>query len=83
MIQKDSYKLNTYFGIRIAEIQELTELSDWYWIASENNIADQLSRGKMPAELHSDSEWQRGPKFMTQPEGYWPIKKPHVHIQST
>ena len=64
MIQRDSYKMGTYIGVRIGEIHERTQETDWYWINSNNNIADWLSRGRLPKDLDVNSEWQRGPSFL-------------------
>ena len=50
MIQKNSYGFNTFAATRIGEIQEGTSQTDWYWIESEHNIADCLTRGKKPSE---------------------------------
>ena len=75
MIQRDSCKLNTYFGVRIGEIQERTNTSDWYWINSENNIGDWLSRGRSPCDLHAGSDWQRGPSFLRLSESEWPVRQ--------
>ena len=77
MVQKDSYLYNTYCGVRIAEIQELTDTKDWYWIRTEDNIADWLTRGKSPSELIEQSRWQTGPTFLKLSETDWPIM--HVH----
>ena len=48
MIQKNSYGFNTFAATRIGEIQEKTSQTDWYWVESEHNIADCLTRGKKP-----------------------------------
>ena len=60
---------------RIGEIQEGTDPQDWYWVESENNIADWITRGKRPNDIDADSDWQRGPRFLRLPESEWPISK--------
>ena len=40
MISKESYGFNTYAANRIGEIQQDTEVSEWYWTAGNLNIAD-------------------------------------------
>ena len=75
MIQKDSYGFNTSVALRIGEIQEPTNPSDWYWVDEKLNISDWLTRGKSPRELGEDSLWQRGPDFLRLPENQWPIKQ--------
>ena len=51
MTQKDSYGFNTFGALRIGEIQEATNPSDWYWVDGKLNISDWLTRGKSPKEL--------------------------------
>ena len=75
MIQKDSHKLNSYYGVRIGEIHERTNATDWYWTCSDNNIADWATRGRSPRELHPNSLWQSGPSFLSLPESDWPARQ--------
>ena len=63
MIQKESYGFNTFVGTRIGEIQTHTDPSEWYWIKSDANIADIITRGAEPVHIDSYSIWQNGPKF--------------------
>ena len=46
MIEKQSYGYNTFIATRIGEIQEHTIPSEWFWVESEANIADWITRGK-------------------------------------
>ena len=75
MIQKESYGFKTFVGVRIGEIQELTNKEDWYWIEGTQNIADIISRGAAARDLREGSEWQNGPAFLKLPEEEWPIKQ--------
>ena len=73
MISKESYGFNTFAANRIGEIQETTEASEWFWVKGTLNIADWLTRGKLPTNLDSESIWQKGPQFIELPEEEWPI----------
>lgn len=75
MIQKESYGYNTFAATRIGEIQEGTNPQDWYWVESDKNIADWITRGKRPSDIKSESDWQKGPRFLQLPESEWPISK--------
>ena len=75
MLQKVSYGFQTFSAVRIGEIQQSTQINDWYWIDSKHNIADWLSRGKSTRDLKSIGEWQNGPQFLTKNENEWPIKQ--------
>ena len=75
MLQKVSYGFQTFSAVRIGEIQQSTQISDWYWIDSKHNIADWVSRGKSPQDLQHIGEWQNGPQFLKEIESKWPIKQ--------
>ena len=75
MIQKESYGFNTFAGVRIGEIQDLTEKNDWYWIEGSLNIADIITRGCAPPVLGEGSQWQTGPAFLRNPDEEWPLKQ--------
>ena len=51
IIQKESYGFNTFAPVRVGEIQEGTNTKDWYWTASEFNVADLLTRGSKPNDI--------------------------------
>ena len=74
MLDKDSYGFTTFFGLRVAEIQQKTTVDNWKHIPSAQNIADLLTKGCTPAELSPNSEWQTGPAFLTSlDESEWPV----------
>ena len=75
MIQKESYGFNTFAAVRVGEIQEGTNTKDWYWTASEFNIADLLTRESKPNDIDITSKWQKGPHFLQLHESEWPITK--------
>ena len=73
MVHKESYGFNTFAATRVGEIQSGTNVEDWYWIASQKNIADWLTRGKRPEEIDGNSPWQKGPDFLRFSEAEWPM----------
>nr|XP_027213054.1 uncharacterized protein LOC113806132 [Penaeus vannamei] len=77
-IQKESFRFNTFVANRVSEIQEKTDPSEWYWIPSELNIADLLTRGCRPELLNQSSLWQSGPEFLALPRTDWPIKQKYL-----
>ena len=74
-IQRESYGFNTFAGVRIGEIQSVTDKNDWYWVEGSKNIADIITRGKNPLELGVESEWQTGPSFLKKAVGEWPVRQ--------
>ena len=67
MIQKESYRFNTFVGVRIGEIQESTKSNQCLWTKSKNNKADWITRGRHPVDLGHESKWQNGPDFFKVP----------------
>ena len=74
MINKESYGFHTFVAVRIGEIQSCTDINDWYWTESCNNIADWITRKKHPKDIAEQSEWQRGPNFMKSNTDNWDVK---------
>ncbi|XP_055603751.1 uncharacterized protein LOC129751982 [Uranotaenia lowii] len=70
-IQSDPHKFQQFVSFRISEIQELTNISDWRWIASKHNIADVLTKWGIGPPLDSNSSWFKGPQFLYEPERPW------------
>ncbi|XP_066955181.1 uncharacterized protein [Macrobrachium rosenbergii] len=73
-LRHEPYKYNMWTASRIGEIQTLTDIRDWYHVDSENNVADDASRGLNPSEMGKDYRWQKGPDFMKKDINEWPIK---------
>ena len=76
MIQKTSYGYGTFVGLRVGEIQQKTNPKHWYHIASEENIADILTKGASPDKLGPGSVWQCGPKWLVLDQENWPVTTP-------
>ena len=74
ILQKQSYGFQSLAAVRIGEIQQSTKLIDWYWIESNLNIADCLTKGKAPVDIWEDSRWQTGPLLLQQREEEWPVR---------
>ena len=45
MIKKDSYGFNTFAGLRVAEIQQKSDVDSWRHLPSSENISDILTKG--------------------------------------
>lgn len=73
-IDGESRFWKTFVSNRIAEIQELTDKSQWRHISSEQNPADIISRGAVPQQLKISDLWWLGPKFILKDEQFWPAK---------
>ena len=74
-IQKETYGFNTFLATRLSEIQSKTNPSEWWWIETNQNPADMVTRPCQPNRLLNDSIWQMGPEFITSPISQWPISQ--------
>lgn len=71
-IRSDSAQYKVFVGTRIAEIQEHTDASDWRYVPSDQNPADDITRGKSLHQLAQPSHWNNGPAFLYEPPSHWP-----------
>lgn len=71
-IQSPSRSFKPFVSSRVGEIQSNSDPSQWKHIPSEDNVADDLSRGISVDELQG--RWMNGPEFLYLPESRWPIK---------
>ncbi|XP_062698521.1 uncharacterized protein LOC134284163 [Aedes albopictus] len=70
-IHSEQRRYKPFVAFRIGEILSLTKHSEWRWISTKNNIADDLTKWKSGSSLDSNGPWFRGPRFLYQPEQRW------------
>lgn len=70
-LRSDSCRYKVFIGTRIAEIQDMTLGSNWRYVNTTDNPADDLTRGKTLLELRKSQRWSQGPRFL-QHSNYWP-----------
>ena len=60
----------------MGEIQAATggDVSYWGWIRGQDNIADWVTHGRNPEEIGHESEWFKGPKFLSLSLEEWNLK---------
>ena len=79
MVKKEDYHLNTFAGLRVKEIGQKSDVTSWLHIPSKDNyVSDILTKGADPSSIKEGSEWQCGPKWLTQPPDTWPVT--HVNL---
>jgi len=71
-IGSESCHYKIFVGTLVAEIQSLTEGSNWRFVDSANNPIDDIMRGKTLKELSRPHCWYSGPDFLRQAEDHWP-----------
>ncbi|XP_070141637.1 uncharacterized protein [Drosophila kikkawai] len=63
----------TFVGNRVAEILESSKVSQWRWVPTADNAADDATRSQKKATLSPESRWLSGPAFLRQPASSWPV----------
>lgn len=64
--------LKAFAGVRIAEIQSNWDQTNWRYVPTAQNPADDLSKGLPTA--HLEGRWMEGPSFLRRPKEEWPIE---------
>ena len=64
-IKTPSKTLKAYVGHRTQTIQD-KGIDRWYWVDTENNPADLITRGTTLENLKNDELWLHGPKFLAE-----------------
>lgn len=74
-IRSDQRRYKQFVGFRVGEILSLTKLTDWRWVPTRFNVADQLTKWGKDPEMHPESSWVCGPAFIYKSEHEWPKKE--------
>ncbi|XP_055600813.1 uncharacterized protein LOC129749764 [Uranotaenia lowii] len=80
-LSSDHRKYSQYVSHRVSDILESTELSEWCWIPSKLNVADDGTKWKVYPDFNNSSRWFRGPDLLSRPTAEWPL--PEKAILST
>ena len=73
-IQNNDKRFHTFVANRIAIIHDATSPSQWRYVSSEGNPADDASRGLSVGSVISKNRWINGPDFLWEPESRWPVQ---------
>ncbi|XP_025407359.1 uncharacterized protein LOC112681309 [Sipha flava] len=71
-ISAPASKWKTFVGHRVSEIQELSSISQWRHVNTEDNPADIVSRGCTASKIIESSLWWNGPDWLNAQEEGWP-----------
>ena len=71
-IRGHSRRLKSFVANRVAEIQRKSRPTQWRHVPSEENPADDATRGLDLRDLSAESRWFRGPAFLHEGEEFWP-----------
>ena len=76
-INADSISLKPFVGVRVSEIQSSWKSSQWKFVPTEMNPADDLSRGIDVEKI--TGRWLNGPEFLSKGKDEWP-KAPRASV---
>ena len=77
-IRNESARFQTFVSNRLTVIHEHSEPSQWRYVNSEFNPADDASRGLTVDKMIQNNRWLSGPEFLTKEEHLWP-QDPSYH----
>ncbi|XP_063965022.1 uncharacterized protein LOC135156447 [Lytechinus pictus] len=71
-IRNEDKRFHTFVANRIAAIRDQSVPSQWHYIKTQCNPADDVTRSMTADELKANSRWLVGPNFIQQNENEWP-----------
>lgn len=74
-LRSDHRRYSAFVAFRVSEILELTEIHEWRWIPTKQNVADLGTKWQKNIELDAQSKWFRGPDFLWKTENNWPRER--------
>ncbi|XP_058820084.1 uncharacterized protein LOC131682540 [Topomyia yanbarensis] len=74
-LQSDHRRYSQFVACRVSEILETTEIHEWRWISTRDNVADEATKWHRLPEFSPESRWYRGPAFLWSPENEWPVQR--------
>ena len=71
-ISNQDRRFKTFVANKIALIRETTQPSQWKYVNTQLNVADDVSRGQSAGALINNTRWKAGPDFLWKTEDHWP-----------
>ncbi|XP_062713921.1 uncharacterized protein LOC134290744 [Aedes albopictus] len=75
-LKSDHRRYSQFVAFRVSEILEASDVGEWQWIQTKQNVADDGTKWKRVPDMSTTSRWFNGPEFLKKPESEWPVK-PH------
>ena len=70
-IRNESRRFQTFVANRISKIHDASEPTQWKYINTKLNLADDASRGLTADDIVRNERWLKGPSFLWQPNEAW------------
>jgi hypothetical protein len=93
-IASNARKYKPFVAHRISEILDGTNVNEWRWVPTNENVADEATKVTNEPTLQENSRWFRGPSFLLNEESEWPenrqivspcseeLRSLHVHVEA-
>ena len=72
-VGNQSKRFQTFVANRVATIHDGSTANQWRYVNSEQNPADDASRGLDALSMLDKKRWRKGPDFLWQSEDNWPV----------
>ncbi|KAJ8973397.1 hypothetical protein NQ317_006463 [Molorchus minor] len=70
---EDPRQFCTYVAYRVAEIQDNSLISNWRYIPTKLNVADEATKWTKRPTLKITDTWFKAPKFLYEEQPLWPL----------
>lgn len=77
-LRSDHRRYKQYVACRIGELLSETDVTEWRWVPSKQNPADQATKWGKQSCIDVSSEWFTGPEFLRLSEQHWPRQAPII-----
>lgn len=73
-IRSEAINFKEFVANRVSELQESSDASEWRWVPTALNVADEATRFDKVADLRPTARWFTGPEFLREDEKNWPMQ---------
>ncbi|XP_062557202.1 uncharacterized protein LOC134222066 [Armigeres subalbatus] len=73
-LRSDSRRYHQFVAFRVGEILSLTNVDEWRYVPSRENVADDATKWNTGPSFDSNCRWYQGPSFLQDPENQWPAE---------
>ncbi|XP_058447679.1 uncharacterized protein LOC131428053 [Malaya genurostris] len=71
-LKSDHRRYSQFVAFHVSEILESTNVVEWKWVPTKQNVADEATKWTRVPDLSSNSRWYRGPELLYQDDCDWP-----------
>ncbi|XP_062698444.1 uncharacterized protein LOC134284139 [Aedes albopictus] len=77
-LNSDHRRYSQFVAFRVSEILEASDVKEWHWVPSKQNVADEGTKWSNTIDLSTSSRWFNGPEFLRKPTDQWPICRQRI-----